>query len=51
MRAISTLLDALMTLLERFLPGRAKLLPLVVLAGFVAFLMYVVNAVKLARWI
>ena len=52
MKAISAILDAVASLVERLLPGRAtRLLVLIVLAIAVGLIIYVVSSAKLARWL
>lgn len=52
MRAISAILDAVASLVERLLPGRAtRIIMSIMFAVAVALIIYVVNSVKLARWL
>lgn len=52
MRAISAILDGAASLVERLLPGRTtKVIMSISIAVGVALIIYVVNSVKLARWL
>ena len=52
MRAISAILDAVASLVERLLPGRAtRFLVSIVLTIAVGLIIYVVSSAKLARWL
>ncbi len=52
MRAISALLDAVASLVERLLPGRAtRFLVSIGLTIAVGLIIYVVGSAKLAKWL
>lgn len=51
MRALTALLDAMVDLVERALPGRVgKVIALIALAAVLAWIIYAASSVRLARW-